>query len=121
MKPTDSETLSGKQLRYRLFFETLIRRASNMTSWDVLNEVVADRAPFGQQRPMIKDHTLSEPDHLSFLAFCLNTARALAGPSVRLVLNDYNLYCPGRICEGKRTNVLAAVRALLDHGAPHRL
>lgn len=112
------ETLAEKQRRYAAIFEALVARAPNMTSWDVLNEVAEDAAPRGFRQPTIKDYTLSPEDRLDFLVFCLKTARALCGPSVRLVLNDYNLYCPGSVCGDKRENVLTTVRALMDRGAP---
>lgn len=112
------ETLAEKQRRYGAIFETLVARAPNMTSWDVLNEVAEDAALRGFRQPTIKDYTLAPEDRLDFLVFCLKTARALCGPSVRLVLNDYNLYCPGSVCGDKRENVLATVRALMDQGAP---
>lgn len=112
-----AESLTAKQARYRSWFETLIDLLPGATSWDVLNEVILQENA-GVHGGHIRDRTLPEGDRLAFLSFCLKSAREILGREVRLVINDYNLYCSFPACQPKRDAMLRVLRALLDDGAP---
>jgi endo-1,4-beta-xylanase len=95
--------------------ETLVPRlADRLTSWDVVNEVIAhDPRPEAPMRDTIWQRLLG-PRHVD-LAF--QTA-ARAAPSLKLVLNDYDLENPDERTRERRRQVLRLVRHLQDRKIP---
>ncbi|MEF2073357.1 endo-1,4-beta-xylanase [Consotaella aegiceratis] len=91
------------------------RFAGRLTSWDVVNEVMA-HDPRETGGPLRDTYWLRRlgPRHIP-LAF--QTA-ARADPSARLVINDYDLEFAGDRYDARRQVVLDIVRQLQDHNVP---
>ncbi|WP_245318893.1 endo-1,4-beta-xylanase [Consotaella salsifontis] len=88
--------------------------AGRLTSWDVVNEVIANDPP--QEGALRDTHWLRVlgPRHIP-LAFL---TAAKADPKARLVINDYDLEYVGPRCDARRATMLAMVRQLKDAGVP---
>lgn len=110
------ETLVEKQRRFATRLRRLRAVMPDAVSWDVLNEVVAERPPNSGRSPILNDPTLASEDRMEFLSFLLSEAREIFGKDAQLALNENNLFANSY--NGKRKDVLATVRALLDRGAP---
>ncbi len=90
------------------------RYAGLITSWDVVNEPIADDPASARDlRSFVWSRTLGA-DYLS-IAF---RAAAAADPTARLVLNEYDVEFAGGRFTRRRDALLRIARDLLDAGAP---
>ena len=94
--------------------QTVTRYASEIKSWDVVNEAIAERpASASDLRESIWTRHIG-PDYIP-LAF--RTAHACA-PSARLFINDYDIEFEGAQFQAKRDAFLALLRRLKDDDVP---
>lgn len=104
----DLDEARQAHLRHLRFVMT---RYPQVTSWDVVNEVVSNETGAYRSLPVLDAHGDA------FVAFLFETARELA-PTARLVLNDYNLACGAAFCDRKRGRLLSVLERLLRAGVP---
>ena len=79
-------------------------------SWDVFNEIVADKTGF-------RNEFLIKKFGYDFIDFCFRTANE-TGPSAVLAVNDYNVECAGDRCQRKRESMLAVLKKLKGMKTP---
>lgn len=108
--------LGDRKAEFRERASELISAFPKITSWDVLNEVIEDRAFHKSGQPPLRDHHLAPEDRYAFLKFSLAETRDLVGEDATLVLNDNNLSCGWSMCSDKRQDVLHTVGMLKSDG-----
>ena len=100
----------NKQLlleRMQTHIKTVVERyKDDVTSWDVVNEVIADSGAL-RNSPWYR---ITGTDYIK-VAF--ETARKYAGEDAKLFINDYNTEVPS-----KRDGLLRLVEAMLEQGVP---
>ena len=112
----ETETLEAKKARYSKRMGALVSEFPDCVSWDVLNEVIEDRAK-QRERSWFRDPSLHPHDRFAFLLHCMRTARSLVRRSTQFVINDNNLYCQWGICRKKRDDLLITLNMLAEEDA----
>lgn len=109
------------QQNLRTYITAVMQHFPNVYAWDVVNEVASDTPnaanPYRTASPWYQAYSQAGGDGRDYVvdAFMIaGQVRAQMGrPNIRLMLNDYNTELPG-----KRANVLAIVRDVINAGAP---
>ncbi len=109
------------QQNLRTYITAVMQHFPNVYAWDVVNEVASDTPnaanPYRTASPWYQAYSQAGAEGRDYVvdAFMIaGQVRAQMGrPNIRLMLNDYNTELPG-----KRANVLAIVRDVIDAGAP---
>lgn len=95
--------------RLETHVKTIVTRyKDDITSWDVVNEVVEPNDPDGMRASAWYKITGTEYIEVAFRA-----AREAGGPNIKLYINDYGTDSPV-----KRERLLKLVKELLDKGIP---
>jgi endo-1,4-beta-xylanase len=106
----DGDDFEKVKRSYGGFIRTVVKHYPQAVSWDVFNEIVAEREPF-------RNVFLVRRFGLQFVDFCLRLVHACA-PAARLAINDYNLECGMDWCGAKQDNMLRLLEQLKTMGSP---
>ncbi|MBC8025696.1 MAG: endo-1,4-beta-xylanase [Steroidobacteraceae bacterium] len=109
------------QQNLRNYITTVMQHFPTVYAWDVVNEVASDTPnaanPYRTDSPWYLAYSQAGADGRDYVvdAFMIagEVRTQLARPQMRLMLNDYNTELPG-----KRANVIAILRDVINAGAP---
>jgi endo-1,4-beta-xylanase len=107
-----SRATSEHELRYHIT-EVVGRYRGIISSWDVVNEPIAD-APGDQS---LRDSIWSRYLGVDYIELAFRAARA-ADPAAQLYLNEFDIEYSGDRFEAKRRALLALLRVLKDKDVP---
>jgi endo-1,4-beta-xylanase len=108
------------QQNLRTYITQVMQHFPNVYAWDVVNEVASDTPnaanPYRTNSPWYQAYSQTGDgrDYVVDAFMIAGQVRAqMARPQMRLMLNDYNTELPG-----KRANVIAILRDVINAGAP---
>ena len=108
------------QQNLRTYITQVMQHFPNVYAWDVVNEVASDTPnaanPYRTNSPWYQAYSQTGDgrDYVVDAFMIAGQVRAQMGrPQMRLMLNDYNTELPG-----KRANVIAILRDVINAGAP---
>jgi endo-1,4-beta-xylanase len=109
------------QQNLRTYITAVMQHFPNVYAWDVVNEVASDTPnaanPYRTDSPWYQAYSQGGADGREYVidAFMIagQVRTQMARPQMRLMLNDYNTELPG-----KRANVIAILRDVINAGAP---
>jgi endo-1,4-beta-xylanase len=109
------------QQHLRTYITAVMQHFPDVYAWDVVNEVASDTPnaanPYRTDSPWYQAYSQAGGDGRDYVvdAFMIagQVRTQMAKPQIRLMLNDYNTELPG-----KRANVIAILRDVINAGAP---
>jgi endo-1,4-beta-xylanase len=116
-----SGTRAAVQQKLRNYITAVMQHFPTVYAWDVVNEVASDTPnaanPYRTDSPWYQAYSQAGADGRDYVvdAFMIagEVRTQMARPQMRLMLNDYNTELPG-----KRANVIAILRDIINAGAP---
>lgn len=114
-------TRAAVQQNLRTYITQVMQHFPNVYAWDVVNEVASDTPnaanPYRTDSPWYQAYSQAGGNGRDYVvdAFMIagEVRTQMARPQMRLMLNDYNTELPG-----KRANVIAILRDVINAGAP---
>jgi endo-1,4-beta-xylanase len=116
-----SGSRAAVQQHLRTYITAVMQHFPDAYAWDVVNEVASDTPnaanPYRTDSPWYQAYSQAGGDGRDYVvdAFMIagQVRTQMAKPQMRLMLNDYNTELPG-----KRANVIAILRDVINAGAP---
>ena len=116
-----SGSRTAAQQNLRAYITAVMPHFPNVYAWDVVNEVASDTPnaanPYRTDSPWYQAYSQAGGDGRDYVVDAFMIAgeirTQMGRPQMRLMLNDYNTELPG-----KRANVIAILRDVINAGAP---
>ena len=116
-----SGSRAAAQQNLRNYITAVMTHFPDVYAWDVVNEVASDTPnaanPYRTDSPWYQAYSQAGADGRDYVVDAFTIAgqvrTQMARPQMRLMLNDYNTELPG-----KRANVIAILRDVINAGAP---